>query len=126
LVYSIYDSTEAVIEEMVKECQRKIGEQHDNNSSIVKRHLKLKIRTLQNAPRDLEKLEQLLKKKERESERAGNSQDIERLVTEIDQSILQRVLSTQFLGCRQEVLIVDRKLQVLQVLSTLLSTNGRI
>ena len=68
---------------MVKECQRKIGEQHDNNSSIVNRHLKLKIRTLQNAPRDLEKLEQLLKKKERESERAGNSQDIERLVTEI-------------------------------------------
>jgi hypothetical protein len=86
LVYSIYDSTEAVIEEMVKECQRKIAEQYgDNNNSIVNEHLKLKIRTLQNAPRDLEKLEQLLKKKESESEseRARHIQDIESLVTEI-------------------------------------------
>jgi hypothetical protein len=36
---------------MVKECQRMIDEEH-NNSSIVNEHLKLKIRILQNAPRD--------------------------------------------------------------------------
>jgi hypothetical protein len=82
LIFPIYDSTEAVIQEMVGECQRKIDEEH-NNSSILNEHLKLKIRTLQNAPRDSDMLEQLLKEKERESEKARHVQDIERLVTEI-------------------------------------------
>lgn len=64
LVYSIYDSTEAVIQEMVEEYQRKISEQH--NSLIINEYLKLKIRTLQkNAPRDPDKFEQLLKEKRR-------------------------------------------------------------
>jgi hypothetical protein len=84
-VYSTYDSTEAVIQEMVEECQRKIiSEQNSNNdSSIVNEHFKLKIRILQNAPRDPDKLEQLLKEKERESEEVKHIQDIEKLVTEI-------------------------------------------
>jgi hypothetical protein len=36
----------------------------------IKRHLELEIKTLQNAPRDPEKLEQLLKRKERQKEEA--------------------------------------------------------
>ena len=70
---------------MVEECQRKIiSEQNSNNdSSIVNEHFKLKIRILQNAPRDPDKLEQLLKEKERESEEVKHIQDIEKLVTEI-------------------------------------------
>jgi hypothetical protein len=83
LVYSIPDLTEAVIEEMVKECQRKISKQHDNHNSITNENLKLKIRTPQNAPIDLKKLEQLLKQKECESETVRHVQDLERLVTEI-------------------------------------------
>lgn len=84
MIFPIFDSTEAVIQEMVGECQRKIDEEHNNNnSSILNEHLKLKIRTLQNAPRDSDMLEQLLKEKERESEKARHVQDIERLVTEI-------------------------------------------
>jgi hypothetical protein len=79
LVYSIYDSTEVVIEEMVKECQRKIAEQHgDNNNSIVNEHLKLKIRTLQNAPRDLEKLRRLLEIKQRQKEGGDHIEDTQR------------------------------------------------
>jgi hypothetical protein len=69
---------------MVEECQRKITSEQDNSdSTIVNEHLKLKIRTLQNAPRDPEKLEWLLKEKERESQKVRHVQDIERLVTEI-------------------------------------------
>jgi hypothetical protein len=45
--------------------------------------LKLKIKTLQNAPRDPDELKRLLIEKEKESERARHVQDIERLVTEI-------------------------------------------
>jgi hypothetical protein len=46
--------------------------------------MKLRIKTLHNAPRDADKLEQLLKQKERESEKVRYVQDIERLVTEIE------------------------------------------
>jgi hypothetical protein len=56
---------------------------NNNNSSIVNEHLKLKIGTLQNAPRDPDKLEQLLKEKESKSGEVGHIQDIEKLVTEI-------------------------------------------
>jgi hypothetical protein len=43
----------------------------------------LKIGTVQNAPRDPDKLEQLLKEKESKSGEVRHIQDIERLVTEI-------------------------------------------
>ena len=82
MIFPIYDSTEIVIQEMIQECQRKIGEQH-NNSSIVNEHLKLKIKTLQDAPRDPDKLERLLKEKESESEMTRHIEDIEKSVTEI-------------------------------------------
>jgi hypothetical protein len=60
-----------------------INEQHINPA--VNKHFKLQIKTLQNAPRDPDKLERLLKLKERKKEEeAMHIKDIERLVTEIE------------------------------------------
>jgi hypothetical protein len=53
------------------------------------------IKTLQNAPRDADKLERLLKVKEMENEEAMHIKDIERLITEIE--MLKVVL---YLVCR--------------------------
>jgi hypothetical protein len=61
----------------------------------TKRHLELQIKTLQNAPRDPDKLERLLEKKRRQKEEAKHIEDTERLVTEIE--MLKVVL---FLVCR--------------------------
>jgi hypothetical protein len=63
LVYSIYDSTEVAIQKMIEASQRMIsissqGELGGMNPAM-KRHLELEIKTLQNAPRDAEKLERL-------------------------------------------------------------------
>jgi hypothetical protein len=55
-----------------------------NNSSVLNNHFKLKIKTLQNAPRDADKLQRLLRAKERENDEAMHMKDIERLVTEIE------------------------------------------
>jgi hypothetical protein len=49
---------------------------------VMKRRLELQIKTLQNAPRDSDKLEQLLKVKERQKEEAIHMDDTQRLVTE--------------------------------------------
>jgi hypothetical protein len=48
----------------------------------IKRHLELEIKTLQNAPRDAEKLERLLKSKQRRKEDAMYMEDTRTLVTE--------------------------------------------
>ena len=61
----------------------------------TKRHLELQIQTLQNAPRDPERLERLLKSKRRQKEEAMDIEDTDRLVTEIE--MLKVVL---FLVCR--------------------------
>jgi hypothetical protein len=59
LVFSIHDSTEEAIKKMIIEAsQRMIGEQ--NNNPAVNKHFELQIKTLQNAPRDADKLEALL------------------------------------------------------------------
>jgi hypothetical protein len=51
----------------------------------IKRHLELEIKTLQTAPKDADKLERLLKIKERENDdKARQIEDTERLVTEIE------------------------------------------
>jgi hypothetical protein len=50
----------------------------------VKRHYELQIKTLQNAPRDVDKLERLLKVKYREKEEAMHIEETQRLVTEIE------------------------------------------
>jgi phage host-nuclease inhibitor protein Gam len=80
---SIYDSTEIVIQELIDECQRSIDEQY-NNSLVANEYLKQKMKTLQDAPRDLKKLERLMKQKEKECEKAKYSLDIESLVAEIE------------------------------------------
>jgi hypothetical protein len=50
----------------------------------MKRHFELEIETLQNAPRDADKLKQLLQVKEREYDQAMHIEDTQRLVTEIE------------------------------------------
>ncbi len=50
----------------------------------TKRHLELQIETIRNAPRDPEKLENLLKLKRRQKGDATEREDTERLVTEIE------------------------------------------
>jgi hypothetical protein len=62
------------------------GEPKDEGgmNPAVKSHYELEIKTLQNAPRDAEKLEWLLKLKEREKDEAMHIEDTQRLVTEIE------------------------------------------
>jgi hypothetical protein len=50
----------------------------------VKRHFELEIETLQNAPRDADKLRRLLEIKQRQKEEAMHIEDTQRLVTEIE------------------------------------------
>jgi hypothetical protein len=50
----------------------------------MKKHLELEIKTLQNAPRDADKLKQLLELKQRQKEEAMHIEDTQRLVTEIE------------------------------------------
>jgi len=50
----------------------------------IERHLELEIKTLQNAPRDANKLRKLLEVKQRQKEQAVHIEDTERLVTEIE------------------------------------------
>jgi hypothetical protein len=68
LVYSIHDPTEVAIQKMIEASQRmiavnsKVGEAREGwgINPVMKRHLELEIKTLQNAPRDLDKLRRLL------------------------------------------------------------------
>ena len=107
LVYSIHDSTEVAIQKMIDASQRMIDVQSQVQGEAkegwginpaVKRHLELEIRTLQNAPRDADKLRRLLETKQRQKEEeADHIEDTQRLVTEIE--MLKVVL---FLICRNE------------------------
>ena len=62
LVFSIHDSTEAAIQKMIDASQGIItmGSQGEGMSPPMKKHLELKIKILQNAPRAPDKLERLL------------------------------------------------------------------
>jgi hypothetical protein len=103
LVFSIYDPTEVAIQKMIEASQRMITISSSNegvegggrNEPCMRRHLELQIKTLQNAPRDPDKLERLLKSKRRQKEEAMYFEATERLVTEIE--MLKVVL---FLVCR--------------------------
>jgi hypothetical protein len=64
---------------------------------VMKRHLELEIKTLQNAPRDADKLRRLLELKQRQKEEAMHIEDTQRLVTEIE--VLKLVL---YLVCRKQ------------------------
>jgi hypothetical protein len=88
LVYSIHDSIEVAIQKMIDASHRMItmsdrGET-GGMSPPIKSHLELQIKTLQNAPRNAEKLERLLKTKRRQKEEAMLMEDTQRLVTEIE------------------------------------------
>jgi hypothetical protein len=61
-----------------------MGSQGEGMSPPMKKHLELEIKTLQNAPRDADKLERLLKVKKRRKEEAMHFEDTERLVTEME------------------------------------------
>jgi hypothetical protein len=64
LVYSIYDSTEEAIQKMIEASQKMITINSQGAlgglNPVIKRHLELQIKTLQNAPRDAGKLQQAL------------------------------------------------------------------
>jgi pyruvate/2-oxoacid:ferredoxin oxidoreductase beta subunit len=53
-------------------------------SEAIQKHFELQIRTLQLAPRDPDKLREILKEKQKEYEKAEASEVIEDLVTEIE------------------------------------------
>jgi hypothetical protein len=71
LIVSIYDSTEVAIQKMIEASQRiiTVGSSNEGTKGVplrgmspaTKRHLELRIETLQNATRDPEKLELILK-----------------------------------------------------------------
>jgi methyl coenzyme M reductase beta subunit len=98
LVFSIPDPTEVAIQKMIDANQRmsKMNSQGGEMSSPLKRHLELEIRTLENAPRDADKLERLLQVKQKQKEEAMHIEDTQRLVTEIE--MLKVVL---YLVCRR-------------------------
>jgi hypothetical protein len=88
LVYSVYDSTEVAIQKMMVEASQRmirISSQGElgGMSPPLKRLLELQIKTLQNAPRDADKLERILNVKKRQKEEAMHIEDTERLVTEV-------------------------------------------
>jgi hypothetical protein len=63
-------------EKMIEASQRMIGEQ---NNPAINKHFKLQIKTLpQNAPRDVDKLQQLLKVKQRQKEEAMHVEDTQK------------------------------------------------
>jgi hypothetical protein len=106
LVYSIHDSTEVAIQKMIEASQRMIavnsqlgGEASEGwgINPVMKRHLESEIKTLQNAPRDADKLRKLLEVKQRQKEEAMHIEDTQRLVTEIE--ILKLLL---YLVCRKQ------------------------
>src|SRR5215211_4716418 len=93
LIYSIHDPTEVAIQKMIEASQRMLdvqsqvtGEAKDGwgLNPVMKRHLELEIKTLQNAPRDAAKLRRLLKVKQRQKEEADHIEDTQRLATEIE------------------------------------------
>ena len=58
---------------------------NEQNNPIVNKHYELQIKTLlQNAPRDPDKLERLLRIKQRQKEEAPYMEDTQKLVTEIE------------------------------------------
>jgi hypothetical protein len=61
-----------------------MGSQGEGMNPAMKKHLELEIKILQNAPRDADKLEQLLKVKQRQKEEAMCTEDTQRLVTETE------------------------------------------
>jgi hypothetical protein len=80
LVYSTYDSTEEAIKKMIEARQKMIKVNNQGKlggiNPVIKKHFELQIKTLQNAPRrDADKLEWLLRIKQRKKEEAMYMKD---------------------------------------------------
>jgi hypothetical protein len=89
----------------------------------MKRHLELEIKTLENAPTDADKLRQLLKVKQRKKkEEEMNTEDTERLVTEIE--MLKVVL---YLVSRKKipVLLANKNYNRINLFPSAMSAEGR-
>jgi hypothetical protein len=73
----------------------------------------LQIKTLQNAHRDEDKLERLLKATEREKEEANHVQDTQRLATEIEMlNVVLRLVSRDMRTCTHtQAIILEAKSQ---------------
>jgi hypothetical protein len=87
LVFSIHDSTEVAIQKMIDASQEIItmGSQGEEGMSPpMKKHLELEIKILENAPRDADKLRQILQVKQKQKDEAMHIDDAQRLVTEIE------------------------------------------
>jgi PleD family two-component response regulator len=53
-------------------------------NSATKKYAEIKIKILEDAPRDANKLKQILRTKQKQYDKAQDSEEIERLITEID------------------------------------------
>jgi hypothetical protein len=91
---------------MIEASQRMIiiNSQGGGSNPAINRHLELEIKTLQNAPRNVDKLERLLKVKKRQKDEAMDIEDTQRLVTEIE--MLKAVLYLVARRCRRDSIIV--------------------
>jgi hypothetical protein len=77
LVFSIHDSTELAIQKMMVDASQRMITMNGQGefggmSPPIKKRLELQIRTLENAPRDADKLERLLKVKEKAAAAAAS------------------------------------------------------
>lgn len=87
MVYSIYDSTEEAIKKMIEANERIMALGGGNGAALhttTRRLYELQINTLRDAPRDKDKLEWILKKKEKAKKDAKEIEETERLDTEIE------------------------------------------
>ena len=93
---TVHDSTEAIIARMIGGIRIFINPQYGNTTPeeeaaavikinpATKKYCELKIKILQDSPKDPNKLRQILKVKQKEYQKAEDSEYIERLVTEIE------------------------------------------
>jgi hypothetical protein len=75
------DASQRILKVNTQEGEAKEGE---GMNPVIEKYYELQIKTLQNAPRDVEKLERLLKIKRRQKDEAMHIEDTQRLVTEIE------------------------------------------
>ncbi|MFL6337597.1 MAG: hypothetical protein ACJ718_00540 [Nitrososphaeraceae archaeon] len=101
---TISNSAEEIIARQIERIQKMIRVRDCPEEELgihinpaMKRHWELEIKTLQDAPRDADRLKELLKTKRREYEKSRNIDDILTLITAIE--MLQFIL---FLVCRNE------------------------
>jgi hypothetical protein len=93
---SVCDPTEKAIEKTIEGIRRLLNPRYDSITPeeeaaaaikinpATQKHSELQIKTLQDAPRDPDKLRELLKMKHRQYEKATSAEEIQALVTEIE------------------------------------------